>query len=195
MATRAAIAEVLRAVALGDEAATEALAQYLEQGQVAQGPTTAQQVEAYYKSKESFAAKVRAKSKEYGILDPNADPEGYAEATRYDALLAKRFPDMPEDVRLEKVAERVSAKMGVPEERDYSSAVATMRAARTAGGKHETETEIDFGEETDEQDEKSRYDSGIIAKMKRDRIALREGQRPGEPPRMARAFPFPTNED
>src|ERR1700688_3559324 len=111
MATEEALAQVLRAAVLGDEAAITVLAQYL--GGSTQ-TSTQDQVnaairarDAEWAGKEGFRAKRDPLAKEFPVLDPNRDPEGYEAATKLDARLFEKNPALPEEERLRKVAERV----------------------------------------------------------------------------------------
>jgi hypothetical protein len=191
MATKEAIAQVLRQVALGDEDATEELALYLEQSQV-HGPTAAQQQEEEYQAKKAYLAKVLQWSRENP--DIAFSDEEYAHAVEVDAHLMKAAPHMTEEARLNLAAEVTREQLGDPESRDYQSAIAQMAAART---KQPVEPPQAKGRIRDEESE--RFAEGIEqlrqGRMPHNNEAAEEAERRAalEPrrPRMQRAVPWP----
>jgi hypothetical protein len=168
--------EALREAAMGDETSIDALAGFLEDGQGQARESEAQQVNAHWDSKWKFRGKVDALKKEFPVLDPYEDLEGWELTSKIDQQILAMYPDMAEEDRVRMAAERATKRMGDPHSRDYGSAIARMRNSRMVPALRETPNE-EFRYEPPNEDVDSMIErdrSELIAQMSRER-----GPRPG----------------
>jgi hypothetical protein len=167
MATKEALAQVLREVALGDESATNALAQYLEETQV-QGPSVVEQQLQELEGRKAFLRTVNGWMRD--TPEMLHDNEAYLRAIEIDSQLAQRHPQMDERKRLDMAADLAMDELGDPESRGDKEWIRLERAKRT-----HTEVEDDqVADDTSVESALDRERGGVIQQMQKDRETLRE---------------------
>ncbi|HEV7611422.1 MAG TPA: hypothetical protein VGO37_06075 [Steroidobacteraceae bacterium] len=190
------LVDVYNAVALGDQEQIVRMAQYdrhnearidaLEQRIQDQAGQSATQRELQaLQGQKAYLKKVL----EWARNNPDVayDDEAYVHAVQVDTNLAKAYPHMTEEQRLNFAAEITREELGEALERDYGHAIRSMRAHRQGG---EVEAKPSRGEGSPEDRIERAIDkdrSSIVAQMKKEREELRTTT--------AKAYSGPLKED
>jgi hypothetical protein len=163
--------DVLMNVALGDEDSVKTLTahlRHLESGLAeSQGKSLVQQQLQELEGRKVYLKKVLAWARQNP--DVAYDDESYEHAVRVDANLAKAYPQMSEDQRLSFAADITREELGDPQERDYASAIRSMRAKRTGSDMEDVPADNDYNS-MESQIERER--SAHIAQIKAEREQL-----------------------
>jgi hypothetical protein len=190
------LVQALRDAAMGDENQIWRVAEYLrgiESNATQQAGQSAVQRELeQLKGQRQYLKKVLQWSR--NNPDIAFSDEDYLHAVEVDARLAKAYPDMSEEDRLERAAEITRMALGDAETRDHESAIAQMRGRGKEAVRHEP---VRYRERDPEEIERSE----AIEELRKGRMphnndaAGRAQERAARDPqraRMHRAVDFPT---
>jgi hypothetical protein len=123
--------EALYGVAMGDQEQITRVAAYLRSNEqnVRSGQSAVQQELAVLQGQKKFLTKVLAWARDNP--DVAFSDEDYVHCVEVDAALAKNYPNMTEEDRLQRATEITREALGAAEDRDHASAIAQIAAGRS----------------------------------------------------------------
>lgn len=123
--------EALYGVAMGDQEQITRVAAYLRSNEqnVRSGQSAVQHELAVLQGQKKFLTKVLAWARDNP--DVAFSDEDYVHCVEVDAALAKSYPDMTEEDRLQRATEITREALGAAEERDHAGAIAQIAAGRS----------------------------------------------------------------
>jgi hypothetical protein len=185
--------EIVMRAALGEQDAVDFVADRLASIDEGQGQSGVRQQLQELEGRKGFLKKVL----EWSRRNPDIafSDEDYLHAVEVDAALAKSYPDMSEEQRLERAADITREALGPAEERDHAAAIAEMARGRSKNATMPNEKSARQGRDQEDIERSQAIEEMRLSRMPHANEAAERAQDRAarEPQRqsMRRAVDFP----